>query len=65
MILPELYTLLDQHREHLKFLKDNDMMNDTDKIKIVEIVKEIHDIINKRYSNATIRDNTNTSRSVS
>ena len=65
MTLAKLYTLMDQHKEHLKFLKENDMLSDTDKIEIVERVKEMYDVISKRNSDATIMDNTSNSRSVS
>ena len=65
MSLPDLYNIMNQHRERLKFLKENDILSDTWKIQIVESVKEIYDVTHKRNSNDTIRDNTDTSRSVS
>ena len=65
MSLPDLYNIMNQHRERLKFLMENDILSDTWKIQIVESVKEIYDVTHKRNSNDTIRDNTDTSRSVS
>ena len=43
--LDDLYKMLQQHKLHMKFLKDNDMMTDDRKLKIVEKVEYISHII--------------------
>ena len=48
MTLPDLYSLMDQHKGHLKFLKDNDILSDEDKLEILQRVKEIYYLISKR-----------------
>ena len=61
MTLPDIYSLIDQHKVRLYFLKDNDMLSDENKLEIVQRVKEIYYQISKRHSNISNSDNTNTS----
>ena len=46
--LPELYAMIEQHKLHLNFLKDNDMLVDGKKEEIVGKISYIFEIIDSR-----------------
>ena len=46
--LPELYVMIEQHKLHLTFLKDNDMLVDGKKEDIVGRISYIFEIIESR-----------------
>ena len=46
--LPELYAMIEQHKLHLNFLKDNDMLVDGKKEDIVGKISYIFDVIEGR-----------------
>ena len=46
--LKDLYELIEQHKNHLKFLKDDDMCIEAERIEIVGQVKSIFKVITNR-----------------
>ena len=48
MSMDDLYKLIEQHKLHLLFLKDNDLCSDNKKDEIVEKIESVFDIISKR-----------------
>lgn len=46
--LPELYVMIEQHKLHLDFLKENDMLVDGEKEDIVDKISYIFDVIEGR-----------------
>jgi len=46
--MDDLYKLIEQHKLHLLFLKDNDLCSDNKKDEIVEKIEGLFDIISKR-----------------
>ena len=46
--MDDLYKLIEQHKLHLLFLKDNDLCSDKKKDEIVEKIEGVFDIISKR-----------------
>ena len=56
--LVQLYNLMDQHKNHLKFLQENGMCSEKEKSDIVDEVKKIYNIIVRR-SNMTNNITTN------
>ena len=46
--LPELYAMIEQHKLHLDFLKENDMLVDGEKEDIVDKISYIFDVIEGR-----------------
>ena len=57
----EIFELINQHKLHLAFLKENDMCSEEDKMEIVGTVKRLFGIINsrrcKRDLNETMEEN--------
>ena len=53
---------MDQHNNHLKFLKENDMYNEQEKMDSIQSVKDIYAITSNSgaVSSSIIRDNSNT-----
>jgi len=46
--LTELFALIEQHQNHLKLLKDNDMLTDDKKIGIITEIEDIFEMVNSR-----------------
>jgi len=46
--MDDLYKLIEQHKLHLLFLKDNDLCTDIKQNQIVEKIEGVFDIISKR-----------------
>ena len=59
--LDELYMMIQQHKLHMEFLKDNDMMTDDRKLKVVENIECIFQIIEGRISESNRKRNTDDS----
>ena len=55
--LDELYMMIQQHKLHMEFLKDNDMMTDDRKLKVVENIECIFQIIEGRISESNRKRN--------
>ena len=48
----DLYKLIEQHKLHLLFLKENDLCSDAKKKEIVEKIEGVFDIISNRTNNS-------------
>ena len=48
MSLEELYKAVDEYKKQLKFLQEMNMLDDAEKMKIVEKTKKIFEEINNR-----------------
>ena len=53
--LKDMYDLIDQHKLHLKFLQDNDVCDDTEKVVIIQSIKDVFEMI--RVCTATKTNN--------
>ena len=45
----DLFALIEQHKMHLKFVKENDICSEEEKIEIVARLKRLFEIMNGRY----------------
>ena len=63
----ELFELINQHKLHLKFLQENDMCSDEEKLEIVNEVKKLFNITNgqSRKRREEVDDNSSNKRRVS
>ena len=50
--MDDLYKLIEQHKLHLLFLKENDLCLDAKKKEIVEKIEGVFDIISNRTNNS-------------
>ena len=39
--LKDMYDLIDQHKLHLQYLQDNDVCDDTEKVVIIQSIKDV------------------------